>query len=189
MRALSKMVPVAVQQYLGNFNEVEFKFMKEQFDFIEDYKKRTDVGPYSPTFITTDAIVTTNNCLLMIQRKGFPDKGKWALPGGYLGKNESIKQSMLRELKEETRVKVPEKVLEGSIESIKVYDMPDRDPRGRTITHAFYIPLKTGFPDLPHISGASDALKAQWIPIVDVAAMQNLIAFDHWSIISNTLGI
>ena len=185
-------LPIAIQEKLERFNEYErpyYEYMAEYYNFIEEYKNQWAQVPYSPTFVTTDAIVTTNNCILMIKRKNFPDKGKWALPGGFLDIEENIKKSMLRELKEETKLKVPEKVLEGSIAQIEIFDLPNRDPRGRVISHVFYIPLQTGYTELPHIAGSSDASKAKWIPIADIVNMQDKISFDHWSILSYVLGI
>ena len=62
------------------------------------------------------------------------------------------------EVFEETKIKVPEKVIRGSIKEMKNFDAIERSARGRTITHAFKIVLQDG--ELPKVKGSDDAEKA-----------------------------
>ena len=96
----------------------------------------------------------------------------------------TVEDAALRELKEETLIKVPLPVLRGSIVRSKVFDAIDRSPRGRIITHAFYILLPDG--DLPKVKGSDDAEKARWIPIAEIKPEECFE--DHFEIISHFIG-
>lgn len=175
-------IPEELQEHINEWKLSEgFREIQEEHDFITDYKKQWQDSPFPPTFVTVDAIVVQSGHLLMVQRKTAPGKGLWALPGGFLNEGESLKEAVLRELREETKIKLQSIVLERSITREKVYDHPDRSLRGRTITHAFLLELRGG--DLPRITGSSDAEKAQWIPLNEVFMMGNEIFEDHLDII------
>jgi bifunctional NMN adenylyltransferase/nudix hydrolase len=91
---------------------------------------------------------------------------------------------MLRELREETMIKVPAPVLKGSIVRSKVFDAIDRSPRGRIITHAFHIVLPDG--ELPRVKGSDDAEKARWVPIAEVKSEDCFE--DHYEILQHFVG-
>jgi len=157
--------------------------MVDEYKKVIDYKESWKDAPYAPTFVTTDAVITQSGHILLIKRGGFPYKGCWALPGGYLAESVNIEDNMIKELREETCIKLPEKVLKGSIKNRKIFDHPDRDPRGRTITHGFHIDL--GYPNekLPRVVGGDDASHAEWVPISEVHS--NMMAFDHYHIVKS----
>ena len=92
-------------------------------------------------------------------------------------------EGMLRELKEETRLKVPLPVLRGSIVESHVFDAPGRSLRGRTITHAYFIQLSGG--ELPAVKGSDDAQKAWWMSLADLYAQEEQIYEDHFQIIQH----
>src|SRR5436190_23199109 len=84
--------------------------------------------------VTVDIVVVTREVqprVLLIRRKHDPFVGKWALPGGYLDMDETLADAARRELQEETGVKL------ARLAPLGVFDEPNRDPRGRTISHAF----------------------------------------------------
>src|SRR6185312_1884152 len=114
-------------------------------------------------------------------RKAAPGEGLWAIPGGFIGQTELIEDAMIRELREETKLKVPVPVLKGSIVDRKVFDATDRSLRGRTITHAFYIELAPG--DLSPVKGADDAKAARWIPFNEFVRMEKETFEDHHAIV------
>ena len=140
---------------------------------------------YPPTFVTTDAVVVQSGHILLIQRKAAPGKGLWALPGGFLNPRELIVDGILRELHEETKLKVPKPVLRGSITKREVFDDPGRSERGRIITHAALIQLPPG--ELPSVKGSDDARKAKWMPIADLR--EDVMFEDHYHIINHMLGM
>ena len=157
------------------------KNLTEEYNFIKDYKASWDVAPYPPTFVTTDSIVIKSGHILLIKRKFNPGKGLYALPGGFLNRDEMIEECAIRELKEETRIKVDKPVLKRSIEAVETFDHPQRSLRGRTITHAHLINLGEG--PLPEIKASDDASGAQWIPLADMKHLEDEMFEDHMDII------
>jgi bifunctional NMN adenylyltransferase/nudix hydrolase len=170
----------------ANFTPVGDYLIGEYF-FVKDYKDKWSEAPYAPTFVTTDAVLTQSGYILLVKRGEHPYKDCWALPGGYLEQGLNIEDNMIKELREETQVKVPAKVLKGSIRNHAVFDHPERDPRGRTITHGFHVDL--GYPSekLPKVKGSDDAADAKWIHLSEVKPYN--LAFDHYSIISRFIRV
>ncbi|MCG8018781.1 MAG: bifunctional nicotinamide-nucleotide adenylyltransferase/Nudix hydroxylase [Candidatus Thiodiazotropha sp. 'RUGA'] len=163
-----------------------YRAIRQEQAFIADYKAGWVNAPYAPTFVTVDAVVVQSGHVLLITRKAFPGKGQLALPGGFIQQQERLEEAMLRELREETRLKVPAPVLMGSIRRQQVFDSPYRSTRGRTITHVFYIELS---PDtsLPKVRGGDDAKHAQWIPLASLDPRQ--MYEDHYDIIQEMVGM
>ena len=112
--------------------------------------------------------------VVLIRRKNEPYKGCWALPGGFMDMNETIEQCAVRELKEETNIDADDLHLVG------VFSKVDRDPRGRTVTVAYY-----GFADKNsvQIKALDDAAEIAWYKINDLPPL----AFDHKEIIEKAL--
>jgi bifunctional NMN adenylyltransferase/nudix hydrolase len=177
-------VPAGVAQILETFRSSErYQELCEEYRFIESYQKAWSQAPYPPIFVTTDAVVVQSGHVLVVRRKTRPGMGLIALPGGFLDRNETLVEGMLRELKEETRLKVPMPVLRGSIVGNHVFDNPGRSLRGRTITHAYFIQLKAG--ELPPVKGSDDAEKAWWMSLADLYAHEDRIYEDHFQIIQH----
>lgn len=188
MNYLKGVIDMEVYNFLDNFKSTEdYKQILNERKFIETYKSQFASLPYPPVFVTTDAVVIQSGHVLMVKRRSEPGKGLWALPGGFLNANtdKSLLDCAIRELKEETGIKVPVPVLIGNIKDTKVFDAIGRSTRGRTITQAFNIVLPDG--ELPKVKGLDDAEKAQWIPIgkLDRAKCYE----DHHEIISHFVGI
>jgi bifunctional NMN adenylyltransferase/nudix hydrolase len=116
-----------------------------------------------------------------VKRKFNPGKGLYALPGGFLKQTETLEAGAIRELKEETGIKVHAPILKGHIIESKTFDHPGRSLRGRTITTAFYIKLPDG--ELPEVKGSDDAEVATWLPLMDVLGMEKEFFDDHSHII------
>lgn len=157
----------------------------DEYAFITKYKSAWDAAPYAPTFVTVDGVVVQSGHVLLVERKANPGKGLFALPGGFLDQDERLETACIRELKEETKIKVPEPVLRGSIKAHEVFDDPHRSARGRTITHAFYIELKAD-KKLPKVVGSDDAKQAIWMPLADLNPEE--MFEDHYFIIRKMLG-
>ena len=175
-------VPQSTKDFLAEWRFTDsFRELQKEHKFFVNYKDKFKNLPFPPIFSTVDAVVLQSGHILMIQRKDAPGKGLWALPGGFLNQDETLREAVLRELIEETQIKLQEIILDRSITDIKVYDHPERSQRGRTVTNAFKFELKQG--DLPRIKGASDADKAKWIPLNEVFTMGETIYEDHLDII------
>lgn len=174
---------------LFNFSKrKEYIDLVKEYEFIQDYKQSWANSPYPPIFVTVDSVVVQSGHVLVIERGGFPGKGLLALPGGFLDVDEQIEPAVIRELREETGLKVPAPVLLGSVKDIKVFDHPGRSQRGRTITHAYYIKLKDD-KELPRVKGSSDATKAFWMPFSDVTHKRHEFYEDHYQILNAFLNI
>lgn len=187
LRYLSAVLPAEVNQFLYEFvNTLEYQQIVNEREFIAAYKRQFESLAYPPTFVTADAVVLCSGHVLMIKRKAEPGRGLWALPGGFLNANtdKSMESAAIRELREETGIKVPVPVLKGSIQGSKVFDAIDRSERGRTITHAFKFVLVDG--ELPKVKGADDAEKARWVPIAEVKP--DMCFEDHFDIIEWAIG-
>lgn len=123
---------------------------------------------YPRPAVTADCIVITKEAepkVLLIQRGDEPYKGCWAFPGGFMEIDETTEQCAIRELEEETGLKVDE------VHQIGAFSKVDRDPRGRTITVAYL-----AFVDAPvEVKGQDDAANAEWFLLSALPAL----AFDH----------
>lgn len=188
-----KDVPAEVARYLKNFKQSEtFEYLKKEFEYLEKYKADTKfVGvPFAPVFVTTDAVVVQSGHVLLVRRGFQPGKGLLALPGGFLKSDLTLEENAIRELKDETNIKIPVPVLKGSIKNSKAFDHPDRSNRGRTVTFAFYIELEPKLKDgLPGVKGGDDAKKAFWLPLSALGEKEDEFFEDHLSIIRFFLGM
>jgi bifunctional NMN adenylyltransferase/nudix hydrolase len=184
---LKSVVPASTMLFLQDFNlSEEWAQIIRERKFVENYRKQYAGLPYPPIFSTADAVVIQGGNVLMIKRRAEPGKGLWALPGGYVNANtdKSVEDAAIRELREETMIKVPAPVLRGNIKDSRVFDAIDRSPRGRIITHAFKIVLPDG--ELPKVKGSDDAEKARWVPIAEVRSDECFE--DHYEMVQWAIG-
>lgn len=178
---LRGVVPKSTFDFINKFKATEeYKTLVAEYNFIKEYKKSWEAAPYAPTFVTVDAVVFQSGHVLLVKRGAEPGKGLWALPGGFVNQEERLEDAAIRELREETKLKVPEPVLRGSIFAREVFDSPDRSLRGRTITHAYGIKLNP-IDKLPVVKGSDDAVKAKWVSLCDLKREE--MFEDHMSIV------
>ena len=178
-----QVLPEYTANFLSEFRKTEiYTNLVEEYRAVQSYKEAWEKSPYPPTFVTADAVVTCSGHVLVVRRGGNPGKGLLALPGGFVRENERVRDAALRELKEETRIKVDKLILDSNIVDNDVFDYPGRSLRGRTITHAFHIKLKNG--KLPEVKGSDDAKGAFWIPFVEVMQRAEEFFEDHVHVIS-----
>jgi len=178
---LNTNVAIALEKFKQT---ADYEQVANEYHFVKKYKSAWDNAPYTPMFITVDAVVVQSGHILLIERKAQPGKGLMALPGGFLDANETLKTAVIRELREETRIKVPAPVLSGSITKQQVFDDPYRSARGRTVTHAYLIELQGD--KLPKVKGGDDAAKAFWVPFAEVKP--EMMFEDHFHIIQSMVG-
>ena len=125
--------------------------------------------------------------VLLIQRAKDPGQGLWALPGGFVEPRDTLYQSAIRELEEETGLHLLPDTMERSLRGVAVFDHPDRSQRGRTISHTHYFDL--GDRELPEVRGDDDAALARWVPISELAAMESQFFDDHFHMLDRFLGL
>jgi len=181
------MLPNSTITAMKYFAESEaFEHLKQEWNFLKDYKESWKCAPYPPIFVTSDACVIQSGHVLLIQRKDSPGRGLWAMPGGFVDQTEEIFTGCLRELREETGLKVPEKVLRGSLTYQKVFDNPRRSSRGRTVTHAFLFELKDG-ESLPRVRAGDDAATARWFSFSEIETSAKYMFEDHWGMLTHLI--
>lgn len=112
--------------------------------------------------------------VLLIQRNREPFKGSWALPGGFVDLGETLEAAALRELEEETGVR------DLFIEQLYTFGNPDRDPRGRVISVAYYALVNL---EEHEVKASSDAGRAEWYKVDELPQL----AFDHLEIFETAL--
>ena len=124
--------------------------------------------------VTTDIVVFTLRDhqlkLLLVRRSGEPHRGGWALPGGRVGINESLDAAAARELEEETGVSTV------YLEQLYTFGRPDRDPRERLISVAYYALIPS---DRIQLRAATDAEAVGWFAVAELPEL----AFDHAEIV------
>jgi bifunctional NMN adenylyltransferase/nudix hydrolase len=180
---IKELVPGPVYEFLCKWMDTaEFSRLLDEYRDVAGDKKAWEGSPYQPIFVTTDAVVICSGHVLMVRRGGKYGRGLLALPGGYIKANEHLVDSCIRELKEETGIKIPAAELKSLIVDQCVFDHPDRDLRGRVITHAFCIKLPDG--ELPRVKGMDDADKAWWMSLRDVFSSEPRFFGDHYHIVS-----
>ena len=177
-------VPKSTFDFLTRFIESEnYKMLASWHAHDKSYKAKTQfVGvPYLPVFVTADPVVVCKNHILLVKRKNVNGKGLYALPGGFVEPDETIEQAIFRELKEETSIDLPPKIIKNSLREICVFDDPRRSSRGRTITHAGLITINEN--KLPNVKGGDDASDAMWVNLVYIDDYAHMLFEDHYHII------
>ena len=172
--------------FTGFMNTSYFKQLNKELQFVRDYKKQWEAAPYPVKHMTVDAVVEQSGHILLVKRRAEPGKGLWALPGGHLNEYERLEDGAIRELREETKIKVPDPVLRGNIQDNRTFDDPYRSTIGRVITQAYHIKLPDAT-ELPRVKGADDAEKAKWVPIGELR--EEDFFDDHFHIIQYFLGL
>ncbi len=130
--------------------------------------------PYPHPAVTTDIVIFTLHedalKVLLVKRSNKPYQGSWALPGGFVNIDEDLDTAASRELREETGVSGV------YLEQLYTFGDPQRDPRERVISVAYYALVHL---DSVSLRASSDASRVAW------HACSNLpeLAFDHSKII------
>jgi bifunctional NMN adenylyltransferase/nudix hydrolase len=187
LRQLQTAVPAPVFAQLRAFMQGQhFPPLAEEVNFLRSERERWQVAPYPPVFVTTDAVLVQSGHILLVRRGHRPGEGLWALPGGFVDQEETIYESCLRELREETALAIPAPALRAALEGQRVFDAPHRSQRGRTITHAFFFHFPEG--ELPPIQGGDDAAEAKWFRLARMSGMQSQMFEDHFHIVDWFLG-
>ena len=133
---------------------------------------------YPRPAVTADVVAITNEeepKVLLIQRGYEPYKGCWAFPGGFMEMDETTKECAIRELEEETGLRLDNMVQVGA------YSKVDRDPRGRTITIAYLAIVDEQL----SVIAQDDAAMAEWFSIKNLPTL----AFDHNEIMTDAISM
>ena len=127
---------------------------------------------YKSPKLTADGVILKGKKVLLIKRKNYPFKGKWALPGGFVDYGEKTEDTAIREVFEETGLKTKINNLVG------VYSDPNRDPRGHTVSVIYLLEICGG-----KLKSSDDASDAKFFDLNQLPKL----AFDHNKIIKDAL--
>lgn len=146
-----------------------------------DYLNQYDASRFPSPLVTVDSVLFTLRqqelCVLLVERANHPQKGFWGLPGGFIDmdRDESTRTTALRKLTEKTGVSP------SWLEQLDTFSGPSRDPRGWSLTVAWYA-LIAWVDCEPHIASVRDA---RWVPVKSLD--HYALAFDHENIIAAAL--
>lgn len=132
-------------------------------------------GRYDNRAVTVDAVIMNQQRVLLVRRGVEPFKGYWAAPGGYVEKNESAEDAVVRETEEETGLSV------AAVRFIGVYSSPQRHPQ-QAVAIAYLVSVNQAGVTRP----GDDANDVQWF---DLRALPEQIAFDHRQIIHDAAAL
>ncbi|RVU83709.1 NUDIX domain-containing protein [Leucothrix sargassi] len=149
----------------------------DESTFLKNYNKRD----FDTPLISVDSTLFTYHenqlKVLLVKRSNHPDLGLWGLPGGFidLEKDQSIKDTALRKIKEKTKVIPP------YVEQLQTVGNADRDKRGWSVTICYSALI--AYQDCE--AGIADVSDAAWITIDSLK--DQTLAFDHQTIIEVAL--
>lgn len=185
--AFGARIPAPVREWLLRFAATPaYLELKAEQAFVTRYKAQFAALKYPPSFNTADAVVIQSGHVLLVRRGARPGLGQLALPGGFIRLDETALDAAIRELREETRLKIPEPVLRGSLSARDSFDDPWRSTRGRTFTQAFRFDLRADT-ELPRVKGGDDARDAFWMPLARVRSED--MFEDHHDILQKMVGL
>jgi ADP-ribose pyrophosphatase len=107
------------------------------------------------------AVIIHNGKILLVKRGSEPGRNKWSIPGGLVELGETIIETTVREVKEETGLDIEVQRL------VDVVDNMETDEGGRFRYHFiiidFLAALKRG-----NLKAESDVIEAQWVRLAEV---------------------
>lgn len=184
LTVIGNYVPAGVKAYLEAWSRLPaYRFCAAEHKAVEAYRAKYT----APFYLTADAVVTSNEHVLLVKRGGPIGKGLWALPGGFVDPDERFYPAVMRELAEETGLKFLPSRLHQALKGQAVFDHPGRSPRGRLITQAFHFDL--GNDHLPEVHAGDDAAQAQWVPIRELPKLYEQLFEDHACILDHFLWV
>ena len=183
----------SVEMFLIGFKLTDkYNTLKDEHEYNLKELAKMENYPYRDSLncMTGDAVVVCNGHLLVTIRGNMPGLGAYALPGGHKNSDETTKECAIRELREEVRLKVPERVIRGSIKDQHLFDYPDRSYPICKPTQAILIEL---LPDnngkLPKVSPRDEIRDVKWMPLHMVRRNRDKFFDDHYEIIAYFLGL
>lgn len=189
-------LPAPVYRMLEKYVRTpEFELLRGEYEHILAEEEVVKDLPYGITFHTADSVAVQSGHILLIKRAEYPGKGLWALPGVHVGLNETVEEASIRALVAETHLKVPLKVLRGSLVETKRFDHPDRSLRARltqknarSITEAFFYRLDSSTPLPKNLKAGKGIEKVWWFTLAEAKEMRPVLFEDHADIIDYFIG-
>ncbi|MGW9346704.1 8-oxo-dGTP diphosphatase [Nocardiopsis flavescens] len=161
----------------------------DEREFLAAY----DPHAYAPAAVTVDVVAMTIRAgeplVLMVRRGASPQRGRWALPGGFVRAQDGpggpadpdLPDAALRVLAEKTALPAT-----LHLEQLGTYGARDRDPRMRVFSVAYMLLA----PDLPDPGPGRDTAEVAWVPWRDLGhggTARHEPAFDHAGIVADAV--
>ena len=141
---------------------------------------------YPHPAVTVDIVIFTivddDFKVLLIQRDIEPFEGMWALPGGFVGLDESLRRAAWRELKEETGVDGANPTVFNAIDLIEAAPAESglpAEPTHHDLMIAVHLDWRAGSP-----AAGDDALEARWVA---AAALPRPLCADVEGVVAQAL--
>src|SRR6266511_41775 len=149
---------------------------------MADQAEHYDPSRYDRPSVTVDVVIFTLHSrelhVLLVQRKRWPNEGRWAIPGGFINIDESLEQAARRELEEETGVR------DIFLEQLYTFGEPRRDPRTRVISVAYYALASAD--RVRTVVPTAEATEARFVAVPE-GLSAGAFAFDHKKILEVAL--
>lgn len=188
LAALVGALPDSTRDFLRAWTALpRFGELAEEWRMLRQSREEWAGSPYPPVFVTVDAVLRCAGQVLLVRRGRAPGRGLLALPGGFVEQRETLWESAVRELREETSLTLPDELLRLAFKGSVVFDHPQRSQRGRTITHAHHFELGDG--PLPEVRGGDDAAAALWVPVAELPSLEDRFHDDHFHVLDHFLGL
>ncbi len=130
-----------------------------------------ECGNFTNRGVSVDAVIIKDGTVLLIKRGTEPFKGSWGTPGGYVGWDETVEETVKREVKEETNLEVI------GVKLVGIYSSPKRHPK--QVINVVYLVEVEG-----KLKPRDDAAEAKWILLDEIPEE---LAFDHKQNIEDAL--
>ena len=139
-------------------------------DLPENYDPNQFERPSVTVDVVIFSLVEDELKVLLIKRLAPPFANMWAIPGSFVQIDESLEETAVRALADETGVE------DVYTEQLYTFGKPGRDPRTRVITVAYFALVPH---DAIHHKAGRDASETGWFTILQLPPL----AFDHAEII------
>ena len=130
---------------------------RDQDNTVDQETEESREYPNRP-FVAVGVVVLRDNQVLLIRRGNPPRAGEWSLPGGSQHLGETVRETAVREVREETGVEI------GTPEFLEVIDAILRDENDRIRYHYTLIDFRAEWAG-GEPRAADDAQHAEWIPL------------------------
>ncbi|GLS25105.1 NUDIX hydrolase [Marinibactrum halimedae] len=146
-----------------------------------DYLQHYNIHNYDTPLCTVDmcifSVLNDSVNVLLVKRSEHPERGKWALPGGFVHpeKDQTLDDTAYRKLFEKTGVASP------YLEQVGTFGNNSRDPRGWSLTIAYFALINSS--DIT-LSANESSERAQWVPIHELNDYCPM-AFDHLTLFTH----
>ncbi len=137
------------KEFLENYNDEKYEkpSVAADINILSVFEEKTD---------NYRKLANKKLKILLIKRGKHPFRDMYALPGGFVRKQETVDETAYRELKEETNVDCT------FLQQLRTFSTPNRDPR-RWVISCAYMAFLVGEQYI--VKGGDDAKEAKWFDV------------------------